>query len=683
MGFERQLAAIMFTDIRGYTKLMQISEDKAIKLRGRHRQIFEKVTAEFSGRIIQYYGDGTLSIFKSAVDAVRCGHALQQMFQQEPVIPVRIGIHMGDVVVTDSDVIGDSVNVASRIESLGVPGSVLISQKVAGEIGNQDDLTTVSLGTFHFKNDAHPRQVFAMDLPGLTVPRKEDLEGKLEKDSNRRLRKKDAISIVIVLVILLAGWQWFWPTSKSVGIQQLGVLPFSNLMNDSLQDYLVDGIHEALISKLQLAGVSVKPKTSMLPYRNVEKSVQEITQELQVDGLIEGNIMRSGDKISIELLLISGRDEEYIWGQAFEGDLSNIMFIYGDITRAIASEIQLALTPKAEASLAKAEPVDSRAYDLYLKGKASLNIGTMQEVRNALDYFNEAINIDPQLGPAYTGLVEGHLLQGFGAVSSQEAFANFRIYAQKAIELDEKMAQDHHQRAMIKLFSDWDWRGAEQELLQAIEDDPGWSTYDSYSQLLWAMGKLDKSVRAAEQAVHADTSAHFARCDLAWAYYYNGRIVDAENQLKILAEKQLSPDCPYHNTLQVILDVLRAKNSDGDFGPIIEALVADSSTSKTWLPSYLGWIYALTGQVEKAEGLIEQIKSDTSIQYLDPARLTPVYVGLEDYDTAFELLEEAYGQRSFYLLFTIKSAPMYDPLRQDPRYEQLLEKMGLADHQLD
>ena len=682
MGFERQLAAIMFTDIRGYTRLMQISEDKAIKMRTRHREIFERVTAQFSGQIIQYYGDGTLSIFKSAVDAVRCGHALQTMFQQEPVIPVRIGIHMGDVVVTESDVIGDSVNVAARVESLGVPGSVLISGKVAGEIQNQDDLTTVSLGMFHFKNDAQPRHVYAMKLAGLVVPRRQDLEGKLEKNVRRKLLRKDAISAAIILLLILAAWQWFWPANKSVGIQQLGVLPFSNLMNDSLQDYLVDGIHEALISKLQLAGVSVKPKTSMLPYRNIEKSVQEITQELQVDGLIEGTVMRSGDKISIELLLISGRDEKYIWGQAFEGDLSNIMFIYGDITRAIASEIQLALTPKAEASLARATPVDSRAYDLYLKGKASLNIGTMKEVQNALDYFDKAIKIDPQLGPAYTGLVEGHLLQGFGAVSSQEAFANFRIYAQKAIELDERMAQDHHQRAMIKLFSDWDWKGAEEELLQAIEDDPGWSTYDSYSQLMWAMGKLDKSVWAAEQAVQADTTAHFAHCDLAWAYYYSGSISDAENQLK-RTENKFGSDCPYHSSLRLRLDLLQAVQLGEGVESLIEALEAETMKSRIWHQTKLGWIYAYSGQKEKAHEVMEQMRNDTNTYYLDPARLAPIYVGISDYDTAFELLEEAYGQRSFYLLFTIKSDPWFDPIRQDPRYEKLLEKMGLADHQLD
>ncbi len=682
MGFERQLAAIMFTDIRGYTKLMQISEDKAIKMRTRHREIFEAVTAQFSGQIIQYYGDGTLSIFKSAVDAVRCGHALQTMFQQEPVIPVRIGIHMGDVVVTESDVIGDSVNVAARVESLGVPGSVLISGKVAGEIQNQDDLTTVSLGMFHFKNDAQPRHVYAMKLDGLVVPRRQDLEGKLEKNVRRKLLRKDAISVAIVLLLILATWQWFWPANKSVGIQQLGVLPFSNLMNDSLQDYLVDGIHEALISKLQLAGVSVKPKTSMLPYRNIEKSVQEITEELQVDGLIEGNVMRSGDKISIELLLISGRDEEYIWGQAFEGDLSNIMFIYGDITRAIASEIQLALTPKAEASLAKAAPVDSRAYDLYLKGKASLNIGTMKEVQNALDYFDKAIKIDPQLGPAYSGLVEGHLLQGFGAVSSQEAFANFRIYAQKAIELDERMAQDHHQRAMIKLFSDWDWKGAEEELLQAIEDDPGWSTYDSYSQLLWAMGKFDKSVWAAEQAVLADSSAHFAHCDLSWAYYYAGQIEDADIKLK-KTENKFGKDCPYHSALRIRLEVINAEKTGDGLEIIIDSLKADTSNSMIGLPTLLGWIYALNGQHDKAREVIRQMKDSSALRYLDPARLAPVYLGLGDYDKAFESMEAAYGQRSFLLLFTIKADPWYDPIRDDPRYEQLLEKMRLADDQLN
>ncbi len=679
MGFARQLAAIMFTDIQGYTRLMQISEEKAIGYRNRHRQVFEQITEKYHGRIINYYGDGTLSIFRSAVDAVRCGYALQSEFLQKPSIPVRIGIHMGDIVLTDDDIIGDSVNVASRIESLGVAGSVLVSEKVVAEINNQDDLPVTSLGSFHFKNDSQPRTVYAVALPGLTIPQKQELKGKLaEKKSGHKFSRKEVISFSILLLVLFFIGQWLSSRNHSIGIDHLAVLPFSNLMNDAKQDYLVDGIHQALISKLQLAGVKVKPWTSMMSYRDVQKSVREISNELQVNGLLEGSVIRSGDKVEIEIRLISGEDEEYLWGQAFNGDLSDIMFLYNDITKAIASEIKLALTPTVQAGMQATQKVNSDAYDLYLQGKAKLNLGTHEDVQRAIGLFNDAIAIDAKLGPAYTGLVEAYLLQGFGIVSSQEAFANFRIYAQKAIELDASMAHDHHQLAMVKLFSNWDWEGAKEELLHAIEEDPEWSTYDSYSQLMWAMGRMEESVWAARKAVSLDSTAHFAHCDLSWAYFYADELDEAEIQLE-RTKKLFGSDCPYHSALEVKIDVREAEASGRDLTNIIEEIHDRSLETKIWFNTYLGWIYGKAGQTEQALQVIQKMTADPANGYVDPMRLVPIYIALEDYDTAFKLLDEAYGHRSFLLLFTIKSDPWFDPIRDDPRYDQLLIKMGLKE----
>lgn len=174
----RSLRAIMFTDIEGYTALMQESEGKAVFIRGRHRSIFEQTTQAYGGQIIQYYGDGTLSVFASAVMAVRCAIEMQRQFQEAPVVPLRIGIHMGDVIITETDIIGNSVNLASRVESLGIAGSILISDKVFEEIGNQEDIKVADLGVFHFKNDAKQRTIYAIDVPGIVVPKRNQLQGK-------------------------------------------------------------------------------------------------------------------------------------------------------------------------------------------------------------------------------------------------------------------------------------------------------------------------------------------------------------------------------------------------------------------------------------------------------------------------------------------------------------------------
>lgn len=277
----RHLKAIMFTDIVGYTALMQESERAAIQYRQKHRQVFEPVTQEFGGKIVQYYGDGTLSIFDSTVAAVRCACALQRQFMETPAIPVRIGIHFGEVVLTDSDIIGDSVNLASRVESLGVAGSVLISGKVAEEIDNQDDLPVELLGTFHLKNDKKVREIYAVAVPGLKIPAVKEMTGKLERPESSvthafsRPLLRFALPALLVVALVAAYWLWNgagepltaadwrgeWRQERqSTGEAPIGgVLEFQlddeGLLTGSTKDIFPDGYedHQLLLYQIELS----------------------------------------------------------------------------------------------------------------------------------------------------------------------------------------------------------------------------------------------------------------------------------------------------------------------------------------------------------------------------------------------------------------------------------------------
>ena len=219
MSQSRQLAAIMFTDIVGYTKLMEKSESSALELRQRHREVFELVTQEYEGKIINYYGDGTLSIFKSTVNAVKCAVELQKCYCKKPIVPLRIGVHTGDIILTESDIIGDSVNLASRIESLGIAGAVLLSDKVADEIKNQEGLPVKHIGSFQFKNVGKPREIYALNLPGLKIPKAEQIKGKLEEPKEQKEPKKPkrkrnyksskliaSLFITLLIVTILSVW---------------------------------------------------------------------------------------------------------------------------------------------------------------------------------------------------------------------------------------------------------------------------------------------------------------------------------------------------------------------------------------------------------------------------------------------------------------------------------------------
>ena len=193
----RQLAAIMFTDIVGYTKLMEESESSALQLRQRHREVFESVTPDYEGKIINYYGDGTLSIFQSTVNAVRCAIELQKQYRAKPIVPLRIGIHTGDIIVEETDIIGDGVNLASRIESLGIAGAILVSDKVVDEIKNQEGLPVKHIGSFRFKNVEKRRDIYALSLPGLKIPKADQIKGKLEEPTKPKPGRTFKLSKII------------------------------------------------------------------------------------------------------------------------------------------------------------------------------------------------------------------------------------------------------------------------------------------------------------------------------------------------------------------------------------------------------------------------------------------------------------------------------------------------------
>ena len=260
MSQSRQLAAIMFTDIEGYTAIMQQNEQQALSLRKRHREVLQKEHTQYNGRIIQYYGDGTLSIFQSAIEAVQCAVAMQQAFCQPPQVPLRIGLHIGDVIFDDDQVVGDGVNLTSRIESLGMAGCVLISDRVKEEIRNHPELKTVSVGSYQFKNIERSVEVFALDHEGLTIPKPYSLKGKTqEKESS------------------------YDHVGEKHNSKSIAVLPFVNMSNDPDQEYFGEGIAEEILNSLvHLKDLKVAGRTSSFQFKGRNIDLREVGQKLGV-----------------------------------------------------------------------------------------------------------------------------------------------------------------------------------------------------------------------------------------------------------------------------------------------------------------------------------------------------------------------------------------------------------------
>ena len=662
---------------------MQKSEKAAVDTRAQHRKVFQPTTAKYGGEIIQYYGDGTLSIFESAVSAVECACEMQRQFLKKPAIPVRVGIHMGDIILTDNDIIGDSVNLASRVESMGVPGSVIISGKVAEEIKNKDDLPHVYLGSFHFKNDNTQRQIFALSLKGLVVPKPTDLKGKLEAPAKRKSKLsvwKWAASFLALALVLILGGQALLASGKA--IDGIAVLPLSNRLEEG-QEHITEVFHEDLISKLHQIGVKVTPYESMATYKiGTMPPMRQVASDLGVDALVSGILRREGDELSIEIKLISGNSGQYMGSPiTYEAQMENIRSLYNDVIRGLAAEIQVALTPEAEEYLQDNRPIDPEALELYSRGRMLSNRGSQQDLRKAIEYYNQAIAVDPSFGkePAQ-GLVESYLLLGFGSIAPQKAYTEFAKSMQMAIAQDPSLEKDHHLMAMIRIFSDWDWNAAEEELLKAIEQDAeSWQPYDSYSQFLWILGRTSESVTASERSVEKDRLSHFANCDLAFSYYYDGQIQKARDQL----EETLTlfgSECSYHRTLDYRLRLLDIEEMGGSFDELIKELETFYNfTEHNWVLSALGFAYGLAGNVDEAIRIATDMESAEGESYVDPTTIVPIYVAIEDFDKAFELLDKSVNQRSFILPYVINVDPRLQPLRSDSRFDDILLKMNLLD----
>ncbi|MGZ8525274.1 MAG: adenylate/guanylate cyclase domain-containing protein [Chitinophagaceae bacterium] len=358
----RQLAAILFADMTGYTALMQENEQLARNKRRRLKEVLESTVGQYNGKILQYYGDGSLSIFNSAIDSVGCAIDIQQQLQQEPKVALRMGIHTGDVIVEEDAIYGDGVNLASRIESLAVAGGILISEKVNDEIKNHSAFSTREMGYFELKNIKQPVRVFAITNNGIAVPGRDELRGNTKQTKNR-----------------------------------LAVLPFVNMSADPENEYFSDGITEELLNALtRVDGLQVTSRTSAFAFKGKNHDIRDIAIQLNVDKVLEGSVRKAGNRVRITAQLINAADGYHIWSENYDRDLTDIFEVQDEISAIIANKLRenLSLTESTE-HLVKAPTTNVTAYTYFLKGLHFWNKLTPADCRKAIECFGQAIELEP------------------------------------------------------------------------------------------------------------------------------------------------------------------------------------------------------------------------------------------------------------------------------------------------
>ncbi len=638
----RQLAAVMFTDMVGYTALMQEDEQKARKNRDRHREVLERLIRENQGSILQYFGDGTLSVFDSAIKAVKCALEIQKELQKEPAIPVRIGLHVGDIVYEEDGVYGDAVNVAARIEAISIPGAVLFSDKVFDDIKNHPEFHADSLGEFKFKNVKRSVEVFALTDHQLTVPTAKDLEGKVPP-----------------------------------AIKRVAVLPFVNMSSDPENEYFSEGISEELINAFtKVDGLEVTARTSSFAFKEKKLDIREIGTKLDVDTILEGSVRKAGNRVRITAQLVNTANGYHLFSETYDRSLEDIFEVQdeiaGKITRKLTSRMD---GSKIKKSLVKSLTENLDAYNVYLKGIFYWNKWTPDNMKKAIVLFEKALEMEPEFAAAYSWLSYCYIVLGaMGNLLPKIAYPKAKEFAHKALELDDELYDSHLSIALVKIFYEWDCDEAYKSVKRALELNPGAGrAHHVYAMYLQTGGRMEEAVREMEQAARLDPLSLPINNHLANVYFSAERYDDALRQLDGILEI----DSTYRAAIELKGVSLLMK---GEIEKAIETFERNQTLTGTYARGVtgLGYAYAKAGRLEDAKNCLRKLETrqQQEKQELLSMDFVIFYIGLGDFDKAYYHLEKAVEARLGDIIF-MRSNPAYKEFRQDPRYKALMKKIGL------
>jgi len=638
----RQLAAILFADMTGYTSLMQENEQLARVKRKRLKEVLESSVGQYNGKILQNYGDGSLSIFNSAIDSVSCAIQIQQLLQQEPKVELRIGIHTGDVIIEEEAIFGDGVNLASRIESLAVPGGIFISEKVHDEIKNQQGISTREMGHFELKNVKQAVRVFAIANNGIAVPTRDELRGKTKQPRNR-----------------------------------LAVLPFVNMSADPENEYFSDGITEELLNALtRVDGLQVTSRTSAFAFKGKNTDIRDIAIQLNVDKVLEGSVRKAGNRVRITAQLINAADGYHIWSENYDRNLTDIFEVQDEISGIIANKLRENLAPaEKEEHLVKVTTRNITAYTYYLKGLHYWNKLTPQDFRRAIECFDQAIAIEPTYAQAYAMSAAAYSQLGSsGQMLPHTAFEIVHRNADKALELDSTVAEGHVAKASAYLLYDWKWEEAYNALQKALELNPG--SIEAYELLGFyyvVMGKKAEAVALIEKAGQLDPLSPVILTALGTMYIFAERFDDAAKQ----ADKLLAVDPQMRISIETKGWSVGMKGDWEASLPFFEEVHRLTNHPLKGLMG-LGFAYAKLGQTEKAMEVIrkmEQRQKEEPDSVID-ADLATVWFGLGDLDKGFYYINQCIDKRMGPVCYFIEY-PVFKGIKDDPRFEEIKKRTGV------
>jgi adenylate cyclase len=646
----RRLAAIMFTDMVGYSALAQKDEPAALEALDRQGQLIRPIFTRFRGREVKSMGDGFLVEFDSALEAVRCAIEIQAVLRKAELrardgsrVQLRIGVHVGDVVESGGDVVGDAVNIASRIQPHAPPGGICITQQAYDQVQNKIEVPFVKLPPVALKNIRLPTTIYRVGESEVAAP------------TPRR-------------------------SAPAAEGRHLAVLPLASLSKESEDEYFAEGLTDELISVLsQIRGLSVIARTSVIPYRTSPKSIAQVRDELGVDVVLEGSVRKSGNQIRVSLQLVDAATQSHLWAGSIDRELDDVFQVQSYVAGRAARALRLTLT-KSDRTETRSRRVPNphfgvvttgEAYDAYLRGLVASANYESRDTEEAFRWFERATTLDPMLADAYAAWANLYVVVAGDSMPMREVMPRAKELAYKALSLDAGSSDAHAALGNIAMQLDNDWSTSEAEFRRALEINPSNVTaLRFYGMLLIALGRAAEAQDVFRLLIRLDPAGHH-RHSLAWAEIESGSWAAGLARLQV--EGGAHADHIGHQIVQAIYRV--------GAGQMAEArkLAKTLPPAKTDDDRFdLAMLQGLLGQPEPARKILGEFERGRAKSYTSYAHAAMLYAVTGDRERALSSLERDLreGDRVLWLYYT---AVVFDSIAADPRFTAMLHQMGLPE----
>ncbi len=485
-----------------------------------------------------------------------------------------------------------------------------------------------------------------------------------------------AVALFVVAVLFLFRQNLGLVSSEPKQISSIAVLPMENLSGDNNQDYFADGMTDELIASLaRISSLRVISRTTAMEYKGTHESLEKIAHDLHVDAVVEGTVLRSGDRVRITAELVQVSTDRHLWADTYESPLGDILALQNQVAAAIVSQIRIKLTPQDKESLAATRPINAGAFEDYLKGRYYWGKRSQDGLDKAIHYFQSATEKDPTYALAYAGLADCYGILGaaiFGTIPTSEVAPKAEAAAKKAVELDPALAETQTALATVQFNDDWNWKAAETGFRHAIQLNPSYATaHQRYSLYLIAMGRTEESLEEMNRARSLDPLSLSMNFSLGWRLYMARQYDQAISQLLNTIEMD-----PTYLLAHIVLG--QCYEQEGKYSEAIAELQKAASLSPDSPPvlAALGHAYAASGKRAEAQQMLLQLKSLSPRRYVSPFYQAYLYIGLGDREQAVAWLDRGYDDRSNNMIF-LNVVPQFDTLRSEPRFQSLRHRIGL------